>query len=239
MTIKDVHDIILFVLNKEQNAYFSHEEIDIVLDKVQMALFNEYITNPKLPTNNPVATYGSSQMLDDALSPFKVKVTFTNVDTPSGILTLPSDYQYLISLYTTVYNSTLGRNIYNAVQVLNEQELIERLESQVIPVTSDDPIAIMNSQNRIQLFPESACTGGYFYFRRPAVPKFGYTVSGRVMTYNPTAYNSITQPTGSTQLEWKDNQILNIVSKALSYYGLNMSAQDVMQFGEIKNQQGQ
>jgi hypothetical protein len=137
---------------------------------------------------------------------------------------------YLISLYTTLYSNTLGRNVYNPVTVLNEEELIYRLESQVVPVTTDDPICIMNSGNAIQLFPDTvAQTGKLFYFRRPAVPKFGYTTSGRTVTYNSGT---------STQLEWGEADINNIIIKAMAYYGLSISNNDVITFAENKNQQG-
>lgn len=239
MNINDVHRVILFILNKEQNAFISHEEIDLVLDKAQLVLFNQYHTNPRLPAQVQASLYGESQRIDDALSQFKSKYTFTNISSASGIITLPSDYMHLLSMYTTVYSNTLNRNIYSSVQVLNEEELIERLESQVVPVSIDEAVAIMNSQNKIQLFPEVPQTGGVYYLRRPAIPKFGYTISGRTVTYNPTAYDAITQPTGSTQLEWRDFDIMNIVSIALSYYGINMRDQEIQQFAEIKTQAGQ
>lgn len=230
MNINDVHNVILFYLNKDQQAFITHEEIDETLDRAQMTLFDQYHTNPKTAVNTPVETYGASQRIDDALSVFKQKYTFNSVATPNGIITLPSNYQHLIALYTTTYNSTLARNIYSAVQVLSEDELIERLESQVIPVSTEDPVAIMNSQNMIQLFPEVPSTGAVYYFKRPAVPVFGYTQAGRNITYNPLT---------STQLEWKDQDINNIIVIALQYYGLNMKAADIVQFGQVKEAQGQ
>ena len=230
MNINDVHKTILYFVNKEQNAFITPAEIDLVLDKAQLVLFNQYHTNPKLPSNVQAKNYGDSQRIDDALSAFKSKYTFTSLTSPSGVVTLPADYMHLISLFTTVYNAQLGRNVYSSVQVMNEEELIERLESQVIPVTADDPIAIMNSQNRIQLFPEAPATGGVYYFRRPAVPVFGYTQSGRTITYNPLT---------STQLEWRDADIMNIIVIALSYYGLNMSSEMIAQFANVKEVQGQ
>jgi hypothetical protein len=236
MSIKDIHEVVLYYLNKEQNGYVTHEEIDMILDVSQLVLFNQYHTNPKLPSKAQAALLGESQRLDDALSVFKSKYTFTNVSSPSGVLTLPSDYMHLLSLYTTVYNNQLGRNVYSAVQVLSEMELIERLESQVIPVSLEDPIAIMNSQNRIQLFPEQGQTGGVYYLRRPVVPKFGYTQSGRTITYIPP---NPANPAASVDLEWRPFDINNIISIALSYYGLNLSAAEVMQFAEVKQQQGQ
>jgi hypothetical protein len=230
MDLKVIHDTILYFLNKDQNAFVTHGEIDLVLDKAQLVLFNQYHTNPKLPAGTQIINYGESQRIDDALSPFKDKYTFANVDTTGGVISLPSNYMHLLSLYTTQYSSTLGRNVYSAVQVLDEEELIARLESQVIPVTPDDPIAIMNKLNKIQLFPEAPATGGVYYLRRPAVPNFVYTQSGRTITYNQG---------GSTQLEWRDIDVMNIIVIALSYYGLNMSSAELVQFSQIKDTQGQ
>lgn len=230
MDINTIHSTILFYLNKEQNGYVTHEEIDEVLDRAQMVLFNQYHTNPKLPAQAQANVYGESQRMDDALSPFKASYTLNAGNTPGGLITLPAGYMHLINLYTTTFNSQLGRNVYSGVQMLSEEELVERLESQVIPVTSEDPVGIMLSQNRIQLYPATTATGQVNYFTRPVKPVFAYTQVGRVITYNQA---------GSTQMLWKDMDINNIISTALSYFGLNFSSQEVMQFAELKNAQGQ
>lgn len=234
MNIQDIHNVILFYLNKAQQGFITHAEIDQVLDRAQMALFNEYHANPKLYNTRQAKGfapgYGDNQRMDDALSPFKKTYVFTNNDTPGGVITLPSDYMHLIALYTTQFVQALGRNVVNPVQVLNEEELIERLESQVIPVSYEDPICIMNAAKKIQLFPEQPQPGRVYYFKRPAVPLFAYTQSGRTITYNSG---------GSTQLEWNEADINNVIIKALSYYGLNLQSQEVVQFAQIKNQEGQ
>lgn len=233
MGIQEVHRVINFILNKEQNAYLSHEEIDLVLERAQMAQFNELYNNPKSyrpDAQVPIISYGENQRINDALSPFKASFSFVTTDTPGGVVTLPSDYMYLLSLYTSMYVSQIGRNVTNPVTVLNEEELVLRLESQVIPVTTDDPICIMNSNNKIQLFPDVPQSGKVFYFRKPKAPKFNYTQSGRAITFNPT---------GSQDLEWRDSDVNMIIVKALSYYGLNISDPNTIQFAETKNVQGQ
>ena len=230
MKINEIHNTINFILNKDQQAFMTIGEIDQVLDRAQLVLFNQYHTNPKLPAKAQAALYGESQRIDDSLSTFKERYAFTNSDTPGGVITLPANYMHLLSLYTTVYSNQLGRNIYSGVQVLNEEELIERLSSQIIPVSADDPIAIMNKQNKIQLFPESPATGGVYYLRRPVAPLFAYTMSGRAVVYNDA---------GSTQMEWRDFDIMNIISIALSYFGINMSSGDIVQFAQVKQQEGQ
>lgn len=232
MDLKVIHDTILFYLTKEQNGFVTHEEIDQVLDKAQLVLLNQYHTNPKIPAKAQAALLGESQRIEDALSLFKAKYVFAPNSGISngGVVTLPSNYLHLLSLYTTNYVNALQRNVYSGVQVLNEEELIERLESQVIPVSLYDPIAIMNSSNQIQLFPEQAQTGGVYYIRRPVAPVFVYTQSGRTITYNQA---------GSTQLEWRDMDVNNIIAIALSYYGINLSSNEIVQFAEVKTQQGQ
>jgi hypothetical protein len=226
MNIQDIHNFILFVLDKEQDGFVTHAEIDRSLDASQMTLFNNYFNNPKIQSGDK---YYKSQRVNDALSPFKDKYTFLNADTPSGVITLPNDFMNVLSLYTTVYNATLARNVYTAVEILAEDELIERLESQVIPVSQSDPICIMNKLNRIQLFPEIPQSGGVYYLRRPVKPVFAYTQVGRVITYNSGS---------SVQLEWRQDDIMNIIVGALSYLGLNLSSGDVMQYAEMKNKEG-
>jgi hypothetical protein len=242
MNIKEVHDVILFYLKKDQQGFVTHAEIDEVLDRSQMALFNKYHSNPvvyTVPGKKEGFGYGDSLRMDEALAPFKSKYTFLNVDTPSGIITLPSNHMHIISLYTTTYVQSLGRNVYNAIQVLNEEELIDRLNSQVIPVGIDDPVAILNSNKKIQVFPEQPASGAVFYFRRPAVPRFGYTVSGRTITYVSTQYDATTNPNGSQELEWNELDKNNVIIGALSYYGINLMSSDIVQFAENKINQGQ
>lgn len=230
MNINDVHNTILFILDKEQDGFVTHGEIDDMLDRAQLVLFNQYFNNPKVPASAQPQSYTQNQRVHDSLSAFKQRATFTTVDTPSGVYTLPNDFMNLLSLYTTVYSNALARNVYTAVQILPEDELIMRLESQVIPVTTDDPIGIMNKENKIQLFPETAQSGGVYYLRRPVKPVFGYTQSGRTITYNSGT---------STQLEWKTNDIMNIIVIALQYIGINLDADGVLQYADAKDKEGQ
>lgn len=229
MTINDIHNTIQYIVNKDQNQSVTHAEIDQMLDRAQLVLFNQYHTNPKVPAQVQAARYGESQRMDDSLSAFKSIYTFTTGDTPGGVLTLPVGYMHLISLHTTTYNNQISRNVTHAVQILSEEELSMRLESQVIPLDDEEPVAIMY-QSSIRIYPATTKQGQLFYFRRPAVPVFGYTSSGRTATYNSGT---------STQLEWRDYDIMNIISIALTYIGINMSSADITQFAQLKAQEGQ
>lgn len=218
-----------FIIDKQQQAWYSPPEKDDMLDRAQMSYFMELYGNPRQyqPSRYvPSISYGVSQKINDSLSPFKVIAAFTADAT--GIITLPSNYVHLLALNTSEVLAG-GTVVLRPVQPLNEDELIERLESQLCPVSVSDPVCILNSEKKIQLFPEVAQVGKLYYLRKPAAPVFGYTQSGRVITYDPLT---------STQLEWDDPSVNTIMLKALSFIGINLQANDLVQIMEAKEKMG-
>ncbi len=237
MDIGYVHDLMLQILAAEKNGEATHEEIDRFLNRASYANFNDLYNNPKrwrVDKNIGQIYYGASQRIDDAMSPFKRLTSFTTGDTPGGVLTLNADYLHLVGLAATLFNNDLSRNVYHPIEVLNEEELLDRLESQVSPVSGSNPIAIMvnpvDGQSRIQMFPETTHSGRLYYFAKPALCVFAYDQVGRVVTQDTEA---------SVNLEWNDIETYNIISLALSYFGLSLSSAEITQFAELKNKEGQ
>lgn len=121
-------------------------------------------------------------------------------------------------------------NIYYAVKMVNEDELSNRLNSQLDPVNASNPVGEMVQLRKIQLYPNTNnYTGTVSYMRKPIKPVYGYTVvGGRTIQYNPAT---------STQLEWRESDVNMVLLKALSSIGINLSDAEVSQFAEIKSQQ--
>ena len=121
-------------------------------------------------------------------------------------------------------------NIYYAVKMINEDELSNRLNSQLDPVNASNPVGEMVQLRRIQLYPKTNnYTGTVSYMRKPIKPVYGYTViGGRTIQYDPAT---------STQLEWRESDINMVLLKALSSIGINLSDAEVSQFAEVKSQQ--
>jgi hypothetical protein len=217
MTLDKVYDLLNFLINKFQGGWYSPKELDLVVDRAQMSLFNSYYLE-----------YSTSQRLNDAMGPFKRSVTFTNVDTPAGLYTVPVNYMHLLSLHTVVMISGVVPVQNRAVPILNEDEKVFRDNSQIIPVSVIDPYAVIVQNRNIQFYPAVPQAGALYYLSRPAAPVFAYSIiSGRVVVYNEGA---------STQLEWADNDVLSIIVKALNMLGINMGEQDVLQWSENKDQ---
>lgn len=217
MDLNEAYTLLNFYINKEQGGWYPPEELTRIVDRAQRTLYNTYYTK-----------YATSQRLDDALAPFKVDYQFTLITTPNGIITTPGDYLDLLSVYTVVTGSdNVSRK--RPVEIVNEEELVNRLNSQVVPVTVNDPIGLIKENWNVQLYPAQPMAGMMMYLRAPVAPYFSYSlVSGRVIVYDPMT---------SVQLEWSDKDIETILLIALNGLGINLSEADVLQWSELKTQQ--
>ena len=216
LTLYDVHTLTNFIINKEQGGWYAPEQIDSALDFSQMSLYNDYYLS-----------FGTSQRLNDALAPFKRKFQFSNITSPTGLVTMPDDYYHLMNIYTVVQLSS-GRVLNRPVPILNEDEKVARDNSQIYPPTTTDPYGIIVQNWNVQLYPQVAQAGYVDYLKRPVSPSFSYEINGRQVVYLPNS---------SVQLEWSDKDLYSIVTKAINLLGINLSEQDVLQWSQQKDQE--
>lgn len=217
MDLNEAYKLLNFYINKAQGAWYEPAELDRLVDRAQNSLFKTYYDK-----------YATSQVLDDALAPFKVDFSFTNISTtPNGLINTPDNYLDLLGLYTLVtYPDNVTRK--RAVEIINEEELALRLNSQVVPVTIYDPIGLIKKDWDIQLYPQQPQAGIMHYLKSPEAPYFAYSlVSGRVIVYDQA---------NSTQLEWSEKDTESILLIALEGLGINLSEADVLQWASLKNQ---
>lgn len=207
--INDIYNQMLFIVRKERGVFVTVNEAMQTLDNAQLEAVEEWFS-----------TYGTTQIIHDAIRKLRVQKSFTSDST--GLVTFDSDYLHLIGGAYTVSGSTI-----NNVRFLNEDELALALKSQLRVVSTSNPIAIDASVG-FRLYPAATQSGFYNYLRRPAAPVLGYTQSGRTITYDPNT---------STQLEFTDVYINNIISRALKFWSINMAEQDIQQFAQIQTQE--
>lgn len=217
MTIKEIHDLLDFYLKKSQSGFLSLGEKDAVLHRAQIEYFDKI-----------KPAFAANQQLSDALLPFKKEYAFTNSTSESGLISLPGDYQHLLSVETTVMDS--GHVIYPMVEILPEDKLGIRKSSQLIPVSAKYPIGSMKSGNKLQLYPELPAAGMVYYLRKPVAPKYGFTTNGRAIVYDEAS---------SVQMEWNEPSIEKIVMLAMQLLGLPLEDDRAIQVGMAKENGGQ
>ncbi len=215
MNLNDIFNFLNFYINKFTGSWYTIEELEDLLDFGQMALYSDL--KPK---------YATSQLIKDALSPFRETYNFTTQI--SGYVIVP-DSTYLDLLDIQIYFQVSNRTVYYPIDLVNEDTRAQRLNSQIDPVTITSPIGEQTAPRTFRLYPIGVYNGNVTYLRRPIKPVFGYSViSGRIIVYDPNT---------STQLEWRETEIPSIIIKALSSIGINIGSQEVMQWSEIKSQQ--
>lgn len=223
MDLQDIHNWVRFQLKKERGGFITSPEIDSLLQRAQMWQYNDLFD-----------VYGKTQKIEDSLSVFSTGFTYTS--SASGLVTISNDatvipsYQHLLSIYAQYYDNALQKTRYKPIKMLGEDEIAERLNSQILEPLVTDPVGIENSPGMIQLYPKVVISGNGFYLRLPAKPVFVYTLGadGRTITYNQA---------GSTQMEWNESNMNKILVKAIQFAGINLADNTVVQFNESKDQQ--
>lgn len=112
--------------------------------------------------------------------------------------------------------------------ILNEDEIVGRENSQIIPLNTSNPFGVIMQNWTVQLYPKIPQAGTVFYLCRPQTPVYDYdVVSGRVVVYD--------QP-GSTQLEWADKDVGKIIIVALGFMGVNLRENEIVGWADAKEQ---
>lgn len=220
MTIKQIHDRINFIRDQEIGGYNTPEEIDISLDMGSMWCFNDY-----------AAMYAMNQTAREALAPFIYQGDFTT--NSSGVINLTSlvatdNYFMKLLSIDVVVNDTeapayvQSGNRYYPVEISNEDEYANKVNSQLNAPGATNPVVLKLSQTEYRFYPAQVHAGKVRALRRPAKPVFGYSESGRVVTYD-----SVT----STQLEWNDMFVNKVIAKALHFLGVNLDDDKLATYG--------
>lgn len=218
MDLNAAFDFLQFWINKKTGAWYTIPELTLLVDRGQISYYNDI--KPK---------YSTSQLVREILSPFRASYDFNTSNTVSGYVVIPSNSNYLDMLDIQIEFDISTRVVYYGVPIVAEDERAERLNSLIDPVTITSPIAEITAPRYFRMYPASGYTGTVTYLRRPVAPVFAYTVvSGRVIVYDESA---------STQLEWRDTEVVHVLLKSLQSIGINLSSEEVSQFAQLKSQE--
>jgi hypothetical protein len=215
--LNDLYTFLNFLINKFLGTFYAPEEMDLLVDRAQMDHYNDEYRK-----------YGKSNRLNDSMAPFKRQFIFTPSTTPGGLITVPDDYYNVMTIIPTIFNSILKQPQDVPCPSLNEDEIVARENSQIIPLNTSNPFVVTGQNWNGQLYPKVPQAGTLFYLSRPTTPFYSYTVvSGRVVVYDED---------DSDQLEWADKDVGDIIIICLSYFGINLREQDIIGWADRKDQ---
>lgn len=219
LTNWDILTIVNTVLNKdlEGNA-ISTSEAETLINAQSQMMFAEKLGLPnEYARNVPLARRGAgvSRKVSQELRPFLKKV---NKSVSGGSLSFTEDIGYLLSVEPETIS---GRGF----DIIESDELADRLGSEVVAPSLDDPVLLWETNTTAAIYPTSITnvTVRYYEFPEDAVI---------ATTTNSTTLREEYDSGNSTELDWNDEQKVEIAYRVLRDAGVNIERQDVVALGE-------
>jgi len=229
MDINEIRTLFNYIARKNtsSNAWANKDQFNLMINRASITKFlrlfgkeEQYFGDKAVPR----IAYSKTLKINEDLRPF-LKEEEVVVDS-EGKSVFPTDYYYPYdAFYKRVEN---GEEVFTTIELVEPQIENYRRTSRVVTPTFYKPIAVPKADH-IQFRPLNLRFATVQYLKIPADMIWGGTVSGTQEIYDAAL---------STQPEWGDAALNDIVSIALSYIGISVKDTEVQQYSELKQQQG-
>ncbi len=232
MTLWEIYQLLEFICNKDyEGNIITPDRFRMLVKVANIDLFRkkyglpeQYQPGRPIPTDHVDITIKNT----DDMKAFKMFMPNTPVT--NGVLPFPADYAHYEDVrynYTTPING-INNTFPKPVEMLKEAQLTERLGNYTKQPTTKNPVGVVRN-NSIHIFPLTITAVDFHYYRFPKDPVFSYDEADGYITYNAAA---------SIDLEWPRDEKLTIANMMLSYVGVNLREGELVQYAELKKQQG-
>jgi len=237
MLINKVYELVQELANKDEaSGYITPSDYNTYAETAQYEIIASWYNNPnayRYDLREPRKGYEVSQTISDALKPLKVKTLLS--PNSNGELTQPSDYMHFSSALVNFNDNRDGIEVptVSQVEVIRDNELAERLGSEIERPTDKYPIVVQYA-DFWQVYPKDIEQIDLTYIREPLTPWWNYTLSsGRPVfaetggvTTNPNA--GVTAG-DSTDYILPERMIFELAYKICEYMGISVRDGDLYQ----------
>lgn len=182
--------------------------------------------------------YEQTQEMTDTLKRFERSVLGSELspstDSYGSYIPLPTDYAHITGL-----SYKQSGNVYNhsPIDVVTDEEWYERRGSYLKKPTVDNPIATLRG-SKLYYAPDSnddvtalqTSMIEMSYLRYPTEPVYATTYNSTTDTYTYDSGNSV-------ELDWNNDDKYKIASRILQKIGVNLSEQQLFQYGQLNESQ--
>lgn len=145
----------------------------------------------------------------------------------NGIANAPSDFYYPLAAMHTHYAGEAGL-IERKFDFVSEYDWAEFISNSIKLPDLFFPI-IKISNGKLYIYPRTISVVRIDYYRQPRTPVYSTVIENGVNVYDEAT---------SVQLEWDDINTVDIIILALSLLSVPVSREDILQYSEVKKQQG-
>ena len=178
VNVDTVYQKVLALCNKEQRGYMTPQEFNLLADKAQMEIFDEYFHNIKTAshkvTNQKGVAFDEIEMIQEKLHPFHEEVNVTQAaDDPTYVL--PNDLYYANVLST----------VNGEITEMTRKEIMNVENNPLLQATTNR-MNYVREQNNIRLYPTPTVDTviSLHYWIRPTSPEWAYVVVKKRALYN-------------------------------------------------------
>jgi len=224
VNIDTVYQKVLALANKEQRGYITPQEFNLLADKAQMDIFENYFHDIKTAYHKPKNQTGMGDEMDmihEKLHPFADTATAIS---SNALFSFPASTH---KLDTVSCDS-------KEIPELSKREVLYTENNPLTKATTERRVYVRDSVNSdllvIRLYPtptESTSVDIAFY-KKPTTPKWGYVVVNEKALYNSNT---------STNFELHDSEGEALVSRILELSGIVINNQTLQQAAMVDKQQ--
>lgn len=217
VNIDTVYQKVLALSNKEQRGYITPQEFNLLADRVQNEIFENYFHNIKMTEQKPKneTSYADElEVLEAKLHDFHINETVT---TSTSALVLPA-------------------TVYKIIDITRGGNRVTEVSKNKINYTENNPLTKASTTRsvfvrigeatppQVTIYPAPTVSTSFEvnYYKKPSIPRWAYVVVNEKALYNSnTATNFSLHPSEEEAL----------VSRILMLAGLAIKQPEVMQAG--------
>lgn len=231
MNIDKVYKLAQYFSNKSQSGYLTPKDFNLSLPRAfSECIMKRYnnIDADKADGNG----YERNQKVTDDLSFLKVPEQIVFLDS-SGVFNKPDDYLHMNYMsYNKAYlEDGVTQVDVKGVDIVRDNELPKFLGSHIYKKSLKNKNYIMATvrEDSIRVYPNDIQRVNFSYLRKPVDPVWAFTMQNGRPVYDPV---------NSVDLEAPDELVNEIIMMALSYLGINLREQELIQYSEMLKEQG-
>ena len=220
VNIDTVYQKVLALANKEQRGYITPQEFNLLADRVQKEIFENYfhdIKTAQMKPKNQTDYADDVEMIEEKLGDFIATITAWSSTPTFG---LSGDIYKLISIQ---------RNG-NEVTELNQKEILYTENNPLTAATLNRSVYVRSSGGGITLYPSPTGSESITltYYRQPSSPSWGYIIVNEKALYN-------SNQTTNFELHATEEEL--IVSRILQLAGIITMKPGIVEIGgsEVAN----
>lgn len=220
MNINDIYKVVSYLVDKYQGTYLSPDDFNMAVNTAQRQYLNFLTgeTQEATATRRPGRYSGMQEnvTIGGSLSVFLKEGTLT---ISSQLAAQPSDFYKISAMRTTDDDF--------AVRRVGADKIYAYVNNAIDIPTLTEPI-YTEIGNNFKFFPNTLTSAKIVYFRKPA--DAAWVPVTNTLTYDPTA---------STQLEWPENDLNDIIYRTIGIIGINLKDGDLVRASLTVKNDGQ